>query len=132
MCDFVQHLCLLKKASAVLRDAGKFRGVGAPLWEAEAQDKDKPASGESQPYLGISFNGFTNPEYGVKVLTMNETMHEYVIRNLETAKYRWPAVARGADVSKRTLEKIARREIVDPGVSKIQKLHDYFRAKESS
>ena len=61
---------------------------------------------------------------------MFESMHAYVLRNLEATKYRWGEVAAGTGMSKRTIEKIARKEIVDPGVSHVQKLHDYFRALE--
>lgn len=46
---------------------------------------------------------------------------------LEASKGNWPAVAKGSGVSPRTLEKIARKEIVDPGVSHIEKLAGYFR-----
>lgn len=63
---------------------------------------------------------------------MNEPMHDYVIRRLGETKYRWSAVAEGAGVSKRTLEKIFRKEIQDPGVSHVQKLHDYFRSQEQA
>ena len=59
-------------------------------------------------------------------------MHEYVIERLQDSKFRWPAVAAAAGVSRRTLEKIARREIADPGVSHVQKLHDYFRAVDAT
>ncbi len=41
-------------------------------------------------------------------------------------------IASGAGVSKRTVEKIKRREIEDPGVSHIQKLADFFRAQEQA
>ena len=58
---------------------------------------------------------------------MIESLHDYVLRELEASKGRWSAVAEGADISKRTLEKIARREIADPGVSHIEKLAAYFR-----
>lgn len=60
-----------------------------------------------------------------------EPMFDYVLRNLETSKGEWPRVATESGISKRTLEKIARGEIEDPGVSHIQKLHDYFRATEA-
>lgn len=47
--------------------------------------------------------------------------------HLEASKGGWPTVADGSGVSLRTLEKIARKEIVDPGVSHIEKLAIYFR-----
>lgn len=57
---------------------------------------------------------------------MSFPMHDYVLRQLEGAKGRWPKVAEESGVSIRTIEKIARREIIDPGVSHVQKLADYF------
>lgn len=62
---------------------------------------------------------------------MHESLHEYVLRQLQDAKGRWSEVAEESGVSKRTLEKIARREIEDPGVSHIEKLAAYFRANGS-
>lgn len=63
---------------------------------------------------------------------MNVPMHDYVIAQLEAWKGRWTAVAEGSGVSKRTLEKIASGEIADPGVSHVQKLHDWFREREKA
>jgi len=60
-----------------------------------------------------------------------ESLHEYVLRKLQESKGRWRQVADDSGVSKRTLEKIARREIEDPGVSHIEKLAAYFRACDS-
>lgn len=54
-------------------------------------------------------------------------MYAYVLAELERSKGRWSEVADGAGMSKRTIEKIARREIEDPGVSHIEKLAVYFR-----
>jgi transcriptional regulator with XRE-family HTH domain len=59
-----------------------------------------------------------------------DNMHDYVLSRLEQARGRWPQVAVASGVSKRTIEKIARREIVDPGISHIQKLADYFQGQE--
>jgi transcriptional regulator with XRE-family HTH domain len=61
---------------------------------------------------------------------MNESIHDYVLRSLEASKGRWASVAEATGVSKRTLEKIARREIRDPGVSHVEKLARYFRERE--
>jgi transcriptional regulator with XRE-family HTH domain len=61
---------------------------------------------------------------------MQIEIHSYVLRELQTWKGRWPAVADGSGVSIRTIEKIARREIADPGVSHIEKLATFF-AKHS-
>lgn len=57
-------------------------------------------------------------------------LHQYVIQRLEAARGTWGKVAQESGVSKRTLEKIARREIADPGISHIQKLADYFRERQ--
>ncbi len=58
-------------------------------------------------------------------------IYEYVMERLEAAKGCWPDVSEGSGVSRRTIEKIARGEIADPGVSHIQKLADYFIAQDS-
>lgn len=58
---------------------------------------------------------------------MQESIYAYVLRELQASKGRWSDVADGSGVSKRTIEKIARREIADPGVSHIERLAKYFR-----
>ena len=59
-------------------------------------------------------------------------MYEYVLVELELAKGNWTAVADATGMSKRTIEKIARREIKDPGVSHIETLASYFRSRAST
>ena len=59
---------------------------------------------------------------------MTDSIYEYVLAQLELAKGKWSEVADGTGMSKRTIEKIARREIEDPGVSHIEKLATYFRS----
>ncbi|CAN0400887.1 unnamed protein product [Phaeothamnion confervicola] len=59
-------------------------------------------------------------------------MHAYVLAELERTKGKWPEVAAGSGVSKRTIEKIARGEIADPSVSHVQKLADYFRREKAA
>lgn len=54
-------------------------------------------------------------------------MYQFVLARLENAKGGWPTVAEESGVPLRTLEKIARKEIRDPGVSHIEKLAGYFR-----
>lgn len=61
---------------------------------------------------------------------MDTNIYDYVMSQLDAARGRWPEVAEASGVSKRTIEKIARREIVDPGVSHVQKLADYFHGQE--
>lgn len=60
-----------------------------------------------------------------------QSMYSYVMGELQAAKGRWESVAEGSGVSRRTIEKIARREIKDPGVSHIEKLSNYFHAVRS-
>lgn len=61
---------------------------------------------------------------------VNLDLHDYVLRKLAASKGRWGDVASGSGVARRTLEKIARQEIADPGVSHIQKLADYFSEQD--
>lgn len=61
-----------------------------------------------------------------------QSLHDYVIEQLQAAKGTWPRVAEASGVSRRTLEKIARREIVDPSVSHIEKLAAYFRKRKAA
>ncbi len=58
-----------------------------------------------------------------------ESIYEFVMERLQQTKGKWPMVAAGSGVSLRTLDKIARGEIKDPGVSHIEKLAGYFRAQ---
>ncbi len=62
---------------------------------------------------------------------MSESIYEYVLEQLQQAKGDWPAIAKGTEISLRTIEKIARREVKDPGVSRIEKLAAYFRGRDS-
>lgn len=63
---------------------------------------------------------------------MNESMHEYVIANLQARSISYAEIAKGSGVSRRTIEKIARREIADPSVSFVEKLAKYFRENPTS
>lgn len=67
------------------------------------------------------------PILGIVSASMAQSMYEFVMSNLQTAKGTWPAIAEATGVSKRTIEKIASEEIADPGVSHIEKLARYFR-----
>lgn len=58
---------------------------------------------------------------------MTESLYQFVMDQLQTHKGRWADIAEGSGVSRRTIEKIARKEIADPGVSHIEKLATYFR-----
>jgi len=68
-----------------------------------------------------------HPKTGVTSNAMTDSLYEFVMRELEASKGTWPEVAEGSGVSHRTVEKIARREIADPGVSHVEKLAAYFR-----
>ncbi len=63
---------------------------------------------------------------------MSQPIYDYVLDRLSASRGTWPDVAEGSGVSRRTIEKIARREIADPGVSHIQRLADYFRKAEDA
>lgn len=57
-------------------------------------------------------------------------MHAYVIEQLAATPLTYQQVADGSGVAKRTVEKIARQEIEDPGVSHIEKLAAFFRERQ--
>lgn len=58
---------------------------------------------------------------------MSESIYQYVLDQLSLTKGSWPSVAEATGISHRTIEKIARQETKDPGVSHIEKLAGYFR-----
>lgn len=55
-----------------------------------------------------------------------ERIFVFVKRRLDESKGRWPDVAKGAGIPISTVRKIARGQIADPAVSKVQELADYF------
>ena len=57
---------------------------------------------------------------------MKKPIYEIVMERLAERKGQWSLVAAGSGVPKRTLEKIARAEIRNPGIKHIQRLADYF------
>ena len=59
-------------------------------------------------------------------------MHDYVIDQLQAVKGQWTRVSEETGMSKRTIEKIARRELKDPGVSFIERLAKYFREQATA
>lgn len=63
---------------------------------------------------------------GYSVSMKKTSMHEFVIDKLMESRGKWAAVAMFSGVPKRTLEKIARREIPNPGIKHVQALYDYF------
>lgn len=66
--------------------------------------------------------------------SMEIRLYEFVMTRLKAASetgITYQQIAAGSGVNKRTVEKIARREIEDPGVSHVQKLADYFREQRA-
>lgn len=63
---------------------------------------------------------------------MGESIYQYVLEQLQACKGQWPTVAEGSGIPLRSLEKIARREFKDPGVSKIETLARYFRDRDAA
>ena len=63
---------------------------------------------------------------------MQDSIYDFVMERLAATKGDWVAIAEAAGVSHRTVEKIARREIVDPKVSNIEKLARYFREQQTT
>jgi transcriptional regulator with XRE-family HTH domain len=61
---------------------------------------------------------------------MKNSIYAYVLRQLKRTSLTYQEVADGSGVSKRTIEKIAREEISDPGVSHIENLEAFFRRME--
>jgi hypothetical protein len=59
------------------------------------------------------------------------TLHNRVVAQLQTAKGTWPTISEATNVSLRTIQKIASREIVDPAISNIEKLAAYFERQEA-
>lgn len=57
---------------------------------------------------------------------MKISMYDFVIEKLHANRGSWPSIANSAGMSKRTVEKIARKEIGNPSVHNVQKLYDYF------
>lgn len=61
---------------------------------------------------------------------MNQSIYQFVIDSLQDMKGSWPVVANETGISKRTIEKIARKEIDDPGVKTVERLAAYFKKKK--
>ncbi len=63
---------------------------------------------------------------------METSIYQFVMSKLASPGYTYQQIADGSGVSKRTVEKIARREIADPGVSHIERLAEFFRDSEKA
>jgi transcriptional regulator with XRE-family HTH domain len=55
---------------------------------------------------------------------------DYVVARLESRRFTYQQVAEGSGVPKRTVEKIARRETLNPGVRHVERLASFFRDSE--
>ena len=62
---------------------------------------------------------------------MSESIHQYVLEQLQLSKGQWAQVAEATEISKRTIEKIASGESKSPGVRSIEKLSSYFRDRNN-
>lgn len=60
-----------------------------------------------------------------------ESIHDYVLAELQRSKGHWPAVAKAAGISYRTLKKIATEESAAPRIDSLEKLEHYFRKTTS-
>jgi transcriptional regulator with XRE-family HTH domain len=63
---------------------------------------------------------------------MENGLYQFVMEQLANAAVSYREIAEGSGVSRRTIEKIARREIESPGIQKIEKLAEYFRREQVS
>lgn len=61
---------------------------------------------------------------------MISNLYTYVVERLPTSGPDLQTIADETGLSMKTLQKIARGDIYEPGVHKMQKLADYFRARE--
>lgn len=59
-------------------------------------------------------------------------MHQFVITKLREWRYRRPEIAAETGISLRTIEKIAREEVKNPGIRHVQTLHDFFQSHDSN
>lgn len=56
-----------------------------------------------------------------------QTIHDYILDQLEASKGQWLEVAKESGVSYSTIKKIAYRTIASPRVKHLEKLAAYFR-----
>jgi hypothetical protein len=61
-----------------------------------------------------------------------QNLHQFVLAQLEARRGDWVSIARESGVPYNTITKIAQGAIVDPRVSKLQRLANYFRAKAAA
>ncbi len=63
-------------------------------------------------------------------IVQEKPMLDYVVEQLKACSGHWPEVAAATGLAYHTITKIAYQSNRDYGVKKIQRLHDYFKAKE--
>ncbi len=63
---------------------------------------------------------------------MEPKLYDFVIERLASSGRTYQEIADGSRVPRRTVEKIARKEIKNPGVSTVQKLADYFSGHQAA
>ena len=61
---------------------------------------------------------------------MSESVHQYVVEQLQAAKGRWPEIADKSGVSIRTIQKIAGRKHPPKPVENLETLATLFRGKQ--
>lgn len=54
-------------------------------------------------------------------------MLTFVISELQARKGQWPAICKATGIDYSWMSKLAREEIPEPGIKKVQKLADHFR-----
>lgn len=62
---------------------------------------------------------------------MNEALLDFVLARLKAREVPWIEVSRRTEVPYETLKKIALGYTHNPGVRHVQRLADYFRARET-
>lgn len=60
---------------------------------------------------------------------METSLFDFVLKHLQSSGLTYQQIADGSGLSRRTIEKIARREIQDPGVSHVEALAKFFRSE---
>lgn len=54
-------------------------------------------------------------------------MLTFVVSELQARKGQWPAICKATGIDYSWMSKLAREDIPEPGVKKVQRLADYFR-----
>lgn len=61
---------------------------------------------------------------------MIASLYKFVIDELQARKGSWGQIADAVGMSKRTLEKIARKEIKNPGIHSCERLANFFYSQK--